>query len=396
MSLAVYRLGQHEIVNRRKAVVGYEFGLSSRDGVVPHGAANVFGDGLREWANGGLVFLKLDRESILDGVLPGLGSDKVIVEIGSDLHNDVLVLDALREAVRAGVKICLLVSKMEDMDSPLFSSASFVKVDIGSIGLANLGLAMSALKSTPATLSARSVETEREFLACVAAGFVQLQGGYISACVDTKAGTELPNIATLLEVLDKVGREEDAAIIEESFKRDAALAYRLFKNVNSVGFGLATKIHSVRHALSVMGYRNLYRWLVVMMATSVASVPGYSVALRRCITRARLLELLGSKQMDRESGEQLFLVGMFSMLDTLLGMKLDDVMQQLPLDDDVESAVLRGSGRYADYLLLAIGCEQNDADRVRGLQERLQIKDRDLICAQIEAISWAADVAGIN
>lgn len=396
MSFSGFQIGQHEIVNRRKAVVGYEFGVTSAKGPLPVGAARMLQDGFRGWATGGLVFLRLDRDAILSGILCDIGSDKIVVEVGRDLHDDVLVLDALREAVRAGVKICLLASTPADLGSPLMGSASFVKVDIRSFGLVNLGRAMPALKGTAATLSARSVDTEREFEACVEAGFVQLQGGYISACVDSGAKADLPNIATLLDLINKVGRSEDVDALENSFKRDAALSYRLFKQVNSVAYGLDKKIQSVRHAISVMGYDKLYRWLVVLMATSVSGVPAYSVALRRCITRARLMELLGEKRLGREAADRLFVAGMFSMVDVLLGVPLEDLIRQLPLDDEVEEAVLRGEGPCAPYLRLAIACETNDSTTIRALQNELSLEDAGFATARIAAIAWAGEVAGIS
>jgi c-di-GMP-related signal transduction protein len=132
-------------------------------------------------------------------------------------------------------------------------------------------------------------------------------------------------------------------MLEGVLKRDAALSYKLFRYINSPGFGIEVEIESLRHAVTMLGYTPLFRWLSVLLATTNTS--GYSHALlQAAIMRGRFSELLGKDLLPRAEAEHLFFVGMFSLLDQLLGIPLQTVVNQIVLPEAVVQALLNREG----------------------------------------------------
>jgi c-di-GMP-related signal transduction protein len=147
-----------------------------------------------------------------------------------------------------------------------------------------------------------------------------------------------PAQTIILQLMQMVQNNEDVPKLEAVLKRDPALIYKLLRFINSAGFGAGREIESLRQAIAMLGYAPLYRWLVLLLAT--ASSSGYSpVLMETAVVRARLCELLGQKFLPRAEGEYLFVAGMFSLLDRLLGLPMKEVLDTIQLPDEVVRAL---------------------------------------------------------
>jgi len=143
--------------------------------------------------------------------------------------------------------------------------------------------------------------------------------------------------------------------LEGVLKRDPALTYKLLRNINSAGFGAGREVQSIRQAISLMGYAPLYRWLTLLLAGASAS--GYSpVLMETAVVRGRLTELLGLHALPKGEAENLFVAGMFSLLDRLLGLPMKEVLETIPLPPEVVRALLAREGVYGPYPARAEAC----------------------------------------
>jgi EAL and modified HD-GYP domain-containing signal transduction protein len=149
-------------------------------------------------------------------------------------------------------------------------------------------------------------------------------------------------------------------------------------------------VQSLRQALTLLGYAPLYRWLTLLLAT--ASTSGFSpVLLETAVVRGRLTELLGVAALGRGQGENLFVAGMFSLLDRLLGIPMEQVLSTIQLSDDVVASLLTRDGIYGPYLALAEACELN-SDLVASLAASLDLTPLDVNKAHLSALAWAQAV----
>ncbi len=243
---------------------------------------------------------------------------------------------------------------------------------------------------------ARQVRTWQEFDSCASLGLNAFIGNlYLTpreTSVDQVKGVN-PAQAMILQLMDMVRKNADVRQLEDVLRRDAALSYKLLRYINSAGFGLGTEIQSLRHAVAMLGYSPLYRWLSVLLAT--ASTGGQSaILMQTAIVRARFSELIGAAFLPKNEAENLFVVGMFSLLDRLLGVPMEEVLDQIQLSEPVTQALLNRQGMYGPFLKLAEACEFDNGP-IAELAESLFISPDKVNQAHRDALIWAQNL-GLN
>ena len=172
---------------------------------------------------------------------------------------------------------------------------------------------------------------------------------------------DAPNRLLLLELLAKVANDADSHDIEATIKRDPQLSYYLLKLVNSVGFALTTKITSFNQAITLLGRRQLQRWLQLLLYARTREGDTTNALLPRAALRAGLTEALcRAKGGAHDAQDRAFMAGMFSLLDQLFGMPIEEVVGPLNLADDVLTALTERSGQFG-ALLRAVAASEDPA-----------------------------------
>jgi EAL and modified HD-GYP domain-containing signal transduction protein len=185
-------------------------------------------------------------------------------------------------------------------------------------------------------------------------------------------------------------KNADIEKIESVLKRDPAMSYKLLRFINSAGFGQRREISSLRQALLLLGYAPLYRWLTLLLATANGGI--YTpVLIETAIVRARLAELLGLAALGKDGADDLFVAGMFSLLDRLLGLPMAQVLDTVGLSDELMAALLSRSGIYGPYLALAEACELN-SNLAGALAAALKISAQDVNNAHLSALVWTQSI----
>jgi len=181
-------------------------------------------------------------------------------------------------------------------------------------------------------------------------------------------------------------------LIEDAFKRDPALSFKLLRYINSVGFGLSCEIQSIRHALTVIGTKQLFRWLTLLMVTAGQNSIS-SALMKTSIIRGRLTELLGESYFGKAGQDNLFTIGVFSLLDVMLGMPMDEVLSKIDLPEVLSDALLNRQGMYGPFLSLTEACEAGNEEKLRAVASALYINPADVNRCHMSAISWAESFA---
>ena len=168
----------------------------------------------------------------------------------------------------------------------------------------------------------------------------------------------------------------------------------MLRYINSAGFGLRTEVQSLKHAVTILGYSPLYRWLTLLLATSNSS-SNSPVLLETAIVRGRFAELLGQINLTKSEAENLFVAGMFSLLDRLLGMSMEEVLSTIQLPEAVTEALVSRAGPFGAYLALAEACELNSM-LVSSLAESLKISPEDVNKAHLSSLVWAKNIVAVG
>lgn len=220
--------------------------------------------------------------------------------------------------------------------------------------------------------------------------FVEADCGFPPAVARPDQRELQPESMLIVRLLQMIQRNEDLREVEAALKRDAALTYRLLRHMNSPAVGAGVEIHSLHHAVTMLGYSPLFRWLSMLLATSnAAGSPPFM--MKKAIMRGRFVELMGESMLPPGEADNLFVVGMFSLIDQLLGVPMIEVLGKVQLPDAVQQAILSRTGVYGPFLSLAEACELDNGEAAH-LAESLLLSADQVNAAHLRALAWSHDV----
>jgi len=237
------------------------------------------------------------------------------------------------------------------------------------------------------------VGTHDDFDLARSAGCSAFSGGFVTRRDDWKGNSLSPHAARLASLLARLQHGVETQEIAQILKHDLALAYRLLRYVNAAGWGLNHHITSVEQAVVLLGREPLQRWVSMMLLGSARSVPGAGAVLEMALARARFLELLGTLRGERDPAAQLFVLGLFSLLDVALKVPIEDAIRPLKLSVAMQDAILARRGPMAPYLELALALEEGDAQRMKSFADVLGVEPGALAGLQFEALDWVQAAA---
>jgi len=244
---------------------------------------------------------------------------------------------------------------------------------------------------------AEKVETRDAYQTAQDLGFDYFQGFYF-ARPSVLGGRKLsPSQLAVIDLMNRVMSDADNAVIERAVKRDVTLALNLLRLVNTPAVGAAQRIDSVSQALLVLGRRQLQRWLQIMLYAEPAT-RGHNQTplLMLATTRGRLMELLAQRLRpgQRAVADVAFTVGIMSLMDVLFGIPMTDIVDQIPVGDEVRQALVDRTGFFGELLRLAESIEQADdsAELVLPTLKELQISGDDMIELEMSAFQWSDSV----
>ena len=394
--LGMRYVARQPILTGDEKVFGYE--LLFRDGVTdyfsghdPDAASRSTLDasvllGLDVLCDGRRAFINCTREVLLNDYITLLPSDRVVVEILETVPADGEVIAACRRLKQAGYMIALDDFVPGDPRGPLTALADFIKVEVRRVAPAEYpDIWRQSAKSC--RLVAEKVETRQEFLAMRRAGFSYFQG-YFFRMPELMRAREIPaNRANYLRLLRAVAQAElDIRELESTIKGEASLCYRLLRYLNSPVFGFPAEIHSVRHALAMLGEREVRRW-IRLATTLVASQSRPSDLLLSALVRARFCELLAPKV--QHGNCDLFLVGLLSLMDAILGVPMAQVLQGIALDRETRAVLMGESSPFSPAYELMLAQEGGQWEKVAQLASRLHLRSSFIAECHWESMQWA-------
>jgi EAL and modified HD-GYP domain-containing signal transduction protein len=312
----------------------------------------------------------------------------ITLEVLEDIEPDAELIDALRRLSVEGFQIALDDFVLTDRTRPLLEVADIVKLDIAQLSFAQVQEHVALLRDLDVQLLAEKVETREEFDSCVELGFDLFQGYFFCKPSVLHGRKSSPSRIAALELMAQVNNpdvefDELATIIA----KDATLAYKLLRFINSAYFHLPRKIESLRHALTLLGQKNIRMWMN-MLALSQLEEERHELMVTSLV-RGRLCELAAVDLGREAEAEKYFLAGLFSLIDAVLDRPMDEIIDSLSLADDIEQGVLRRTGPVGEVLKLSLHCERGDWATMNplGLKGE-QISDRCL-----QAIEWAEEMS---
>lgn len=308
------------------------------------------------------AFINFDRELLLDDRSIILPPDRVVIELLEDIPVDQAVVDAAARLAAKGYTLALDDFVYEHAWQPLVEIAHIVKLDVMALDPAELREHVSLLRRHNLCMLAEKVETEEQFEALKAMGFDYFQGYFLARPTVMRARRAPADRSTVLHLLGRLNDPEASVdALERLIGRDASLSYKLLRYMNSAFFALPRRVDSVHSAIVYLGLVNIRRWASLIALSGFNDKPGELLGL--AMLRGRMCQNL-AEAADLPGADNHFTAGLFSALDMLLGLPMDQVLAELPLDADVERALLTRQGPCGATLACTLAYERQDWDRV--------------------------------
>lgn len=393
-------IARQPVFNRSKQLFGYE--LLFRDGNANF-CPDVDGDlataqvlyksilsyGFENLTHGKPALINFTENLLLQGLPLLFPRDKVIVEILETIEPTDAILEACRGLIRNGYTLALDDFYFEERYKGLVELASLIKIDFRAAAPEAIRQMLGRMGNTRARLLAEKVETHAEFEQAIGMGFSLFQGYFFSKPEMVSSRDIRPNKAILLGIVGEIfGNECHIGNMERLFKNDVSLSIKLLQMVNSAFYQRVNNITSIRHALSYLGCRDIKR-LVTMIVIADLATDKPAELLRQALMRARFCELLIDAQAQADLGAEAFLTGLFASIDAILDLPMSAIIDQLPLSEDIKTALLGGVNPLGEILGLATCYEKGAWDDYALRLQGLNLSEQQVAGAYLGSIQWA-------
>lgn len=381
-------VARQPIFHRARNVHGYELlfrsgqenGYTGTDGdaCTRDVIASSFVDiGLDELTGGQRGFVNFTRNLLLSDVADLLPPDLVTVEVLEDVEPDEEVVTACKRLKDLGYTLALDDFVVADQGHPLLDLADIVKVDFAGTTREERKRLAGYLARRKIKPLAEKVETEDDFQQADADGYQYFQG-YFFAKPDIHEGKAIAgNKLAYLRLLEQVNRPEMSLDqIEAVVKQDVTLTYKLLRFMNSVWFGLRYKVSSIKRALVMLGPQEIRKWFALVSLRQMGTDKPNELFLRGML-RAKMGEGVAPLTGLEKHASEIFLMGMFSVMDALLDAPMADIMKKLPLDEKVKGTLLGQktplTGVYDLITAYELGQWQQLSTHTRALNLDMQV-----------------------
>jgi len=319
-----------------------------------------------------------------------------LLNLGASTAVDDTLLARMAELKARGFSFAVQAEAVMRPDRPgLLPHADYVAMDVSSEDIPAITAQMAAVSKLAAgkRFVATDVQTLEAFHMCHKLQFALFMGPFITRRENLGNPVMGPSRAKVLDLMNRVRTGAEQPELAAQFRHDPALSVRLLRYVNSPGMGLMNKIGGIEQALMVMGQDKLYRWLTLILFTGGQVQELDQAVLENALVRARVAEQLAGRALFAKARDEIFVAGLFSLLDVVMHMPMEQVLKQISLPAEITEAITAGRGPYAPYLALAIACEQEDQSSIEALAAQIGRDVADINGVHMDALLWAQQLS---
>ncbi|MGI6327404.1 MAG: EAL and HDOD domain-containing protein [Dethiobacteria bacterium] len=402
MDMEIY-VARQPIFNRNQEVFAYE--LLYRSGVNKF-YSTLNGDqasfevitnsflliGLETLTRGKKAFINFTKNLLENDVATLLPNEAIVIEILQDIELDEKTLNACRKLKELGYYLALDDFSYNNKLLPLIDLVDIIKVDFLKTQKKEREAIVQRVGKHKIHFLAQKVETRDEFNQALEMGYSYFQGYFFSKPL-ILSGKDIPSFKLIyLKILQEVNKQDlDFDRIEDYIKMDVSLSYKLLKFINSLSFGFRNEIRSIKQALVLLGQKELSKWLSLIALRGIGDNKPDELIIT-AICRARFCELIAPRVGLKDRSPDLFLMGMFSLIDAFLDRPLPDILAELPISDDIKLALLGGKSRFKDVYELILAYESGDWEQLAIKTTLLELAEIDVRECYLSALEMSNQI----
>ena len=344
---------------------------------------------IEEMTNNSLAFLKATHNSLKNGFINTLPGKAVIIEILQPLIPDPKLHEACRNLKKAGFTLALDDFVYDSNLDEFLEVIDIIKIDALNTSIEDCQDYADMLLTKGKKLLAVKVETQEMYQRLRAIGFDYFQGYFFSKPAVLSRKDIPANKLKYMQILRQVNAPEvNLNRLSDTIQEEMSIAYKLLKLINSAAFALPRPIHSIKQALTFLGEKEIQKWVSLIALTGIASDKPDELVINS-LARGKSCELIAPHVGMLSRAPDLFLMGLFSMLDGLIDRPLQEVLNDLPLAEDLKDALLGKPGHPRKVLDLVLAQEMGLWRVLTYIADSLRLQENTLQDIYIESIQWA-------
>jgi c-di-GMP-related signal transduction protein len=354
-----------------------------------------FAMGVDQVLGGKRAFINFTQDLLLQKVPMMFPRERVTVEVLENVSPEPEVVSACREIGEKGYEIALDDFLFQEELRPLIQLANIIKIDFVSTSLDDIAEYVEKLSLYGVKFLAEKVETHEKFQHALDMGFTYFQGYFFSK-PQILAGRDVsPSKINLVQMMAEANKEDmKFEELEKIVTRDVSIAYKLLRYMNSAYFRRVREITSIKQAMVLLGQTGVRRFISLIIMAKLASDKPDEL-LRASIIRARMCELLGKDTPTGMSTSELFILGLFSLIDAILDEKMEKLMDKLPLSDAIKNTLVKGEGQLSVFLNLVKAYEAGDWESLADSVSKTGASEEKMPEYYLDAVGWADSMATI-
>jgi c-di-GMP phosphodiesterase len=389
-------LGYCPMIDRQRAVMATRLTVFPLRPDASPDAAALLGALGEVWpADGGQrVLLNLASEGLLRDAMVAAPPPHVMLEVPAFMAADAQHQAALQALHAQGSSLFVKGRQAGALPPDLLGCFRYSIIELGDDRRSGAEVPSGVVRGIGFVQSGVTRVSEVE--ECFRRGAAAVLGWPIDEAVGKGSGKAVaPDLKVIVELINRVDRQESIDRLEAVLKNDPTLAFRLVRYINSAAFGLRVEISSFRHAIMMLGYQKLKRWLALLLA-SASTAPNMKPVMFAAVRRGLFMEELVRSAGDDQVGSEMFICGVFSLLDCMMGQPFEQLLKSIPVTQDVFDALVHGSGRYRPFLDVVRAVEQESLFDIREAAEALMLSVAEINRALLRAFVAVRQLEGVD
>lgn len=395
-------IARQPIFNKRLGIYGYEllhrsdydataFEATNGDKASSETIVNSFHKiGIDKVTGGKRAFVNFTENLLLEGVATILPSRILVVELLENILPTPEVIQACELLRYKGYTLALDDFILEEAYRPLIEVADIIKIDFLATPLYQIEVFANSMRDSNIMLLAEKLETQDLFDKAVKMGFSLFQGYFFSKPDNLKGGKTLTSLKlTCLKLITLIFEPTiNFSTLADTLKHDVALSYQLLKVVNSAFFGLRYTVSNIKQALAILGMDEVKKWITLVSLVEIKEDKPDEL-IRLSLSRARFLELVAPLAGFGSESENLYMIGLLSLMDVIVDMPMEDVLAETHVSPAIATPLLTKTGPYGELLMMILNYEEGKWDASLAIAEKYKLPRQKLTDIYLRSLEWA-------
>ncbi|MEK3763518.1 EAL and HDOD domain-containing protein [Solibacillus sp. FSL K6-4121] len=408
-------IGRQPIFNKYEEIIAYELlyrnnyvnkfpDIDSDTATIELLINSFLSIGINEVANGKPSFINFTENLIMQDSVDFLEPEQVVIEILENISITPELIQQLKHLKSAGYKLALddfVIDEKVLVYDELFPQIDYVKIDfLHTAEHERIGTEKIIKSNFPhIQLLAEKVETREQFEIAKQSGYSLFQG-YFFEQPQILTATDIPaNIFQYFQIISLLRNDEaNFDLLAENIEREISLSYRLLKLINGSSRRTKKKVRSIKQAILMLGLLELRQWVYLLAMRESNVNPNNDVfkeLMYASLFRAKACEISARLNYKKNYSEY-FLVGLFSLIDSLLKRPINVIVTQLPLSEDIIETISGSQTVMTPYLQFSTALSKLDWENIMPLANRLNIPSDEILPMYEEIKGWVNDTLNMK